>query len=466
MFLNPNRLQDASPQEVLAAAAQGHIGLDQRFVHALTDRTEQALPAVVEWAKRDRTNDPVDLAPELIALFRHWKTADAIPFLISYIEEDPENVPDEALETLASLGAPALEPLLKLYEQLDEKESAEVAFMLASLRIRDQRILRILTDRLEFDVTDAAFLLSIYGDPAAIPAVDAAADQVGKDQPDLKRELLEAKEALSTGSTGIEPADDEPFDIYELYPPEADLPVDSLDEDERVELLGHAEDHVRAAAANSFFNQELSGPLRKRMLELATTDASDVVRARAWESLMLVTEDAAVVEAMLAALRKPDLSLEERKGLIVGLSAEADRNEVRAGIDALYGEAEGRAKALEAMWRSMHASFRDRFAKHLSDPDLEVRRSAIWGVGYFGIRTEMEKLRAMFDDEELRSDALFAYTLALPGEVSRGRVKGMLTKVEKDARGLSEMEEELVKTALDEKLMLAGKEPFFAEQED
>jgi hypothetical protein len=42
----------------------------------------------------------------------------------------------------------------------------------------------------------------------------------------------------------------------------------------------------------------------------------------------------------------------------------------------------------------------------------------------------------------------------------------MLTRIEKDAHGLTEMEEELVKTALDEKLMLAGKEPFFTPQED
>jgi hypothetical protein len=61
---------------------------------------------------------------------------------------------------------------------------------------------------------------------------------------------------------------------------------------------------------------------------------------------------------------------------------------------------------------------------------------------------------------------LFAYALALPADVSRGRMKGLLTRVEKDAQGLSEMEEELVKAALDERLMLAGKEPFFGEQRD
>jgi hypothetical protein len=118
------------------------------------------------------------------------------------------------------------------------------------------------------------------------------------------------------------------------------------------------------------------------------------------------------------------------------------------------------------MWRSVHPSFRDYFAKHLEDTDLEVRRSALWGVGYYGLKSELERVRKIFDDEDLRSDALFAYALALPGEVSRGRMKAMLARVDKDAKGLSEMEEELVKAALDERLMLAGKEPVFRQQQD
>jgi hypothetical protein len=95
-----------------------------------------------------------------------------------------------------------------------------------------------------------------------------------------------------------------------------------------------------------------------------------------------------------------------------------------------------------------------------------VRRGAIWGVGYYGVRSEIDRLRKLFDHEELRSDALFAYALAIPAEVSRGRMKGLLARIEKDASGLSEMEEELVKAALDERLMLAGKEPVFLQQED
>ncbi len=99
-------------------------------------------------------------------------------------------------------------------------------------------------------------------------------------------------------------------------------------------------------------------------------------------------------------------------------------------------------------------------------PDLELRRGAVWGVGYYGLKGELDRVRKLFDDEELRSDALFAYALAIPSEVSRGRMKGLLARIEKDARGLSEMEEQLVKAALDERLVLAGKEPFFTQQED
>ena len=118
------------------------------------------------------------------------------------------------------------------------------------------------------------------------------------------------------------------------------------------------------------------------------------------------------------------------------------------------------------MWRSIHPSFRDYFARHLDDADIEVRRGAIWGVGYYGLKSELDRLRKFFSNDELRSDAIFAYALVLPAELSRGRMKGLLTRIEKDAQGLSEIEEDLVKAALDERLMLAGKEPFFSAEQD
>lgn len=466
MFLDPDKLNEANPAEILDAASRGHLGLDHRFLHSILDRRAEALPAVVTFAARDRSADTVDLAPELIVLFRFWKAPEAIPFLIQYIREDPESIPDEVIEALVEIGAPALEPLLDLYNSLEESESGEVAFILANLQVRDDRILKILTGRLEFDLGDSLLLLTNYGDPAAIPAIEQTSGELHTQDSELKKETAAAIEFLAEARPATQAEPQGTPDIYTLYSEKEDPPVDLLDEDERTELLGHAVASVRAAAANSFFNRELTPEQKTKLLQLAKEDEIPLVRARAWEALIDSTEDASVVEALLVAMRNPELSTEERGGVLVGLSAEADRNEVRNAIVELYKLPGGRAKALEAMWRSVHPSFRDYFARHLDDGDLETRRAAIWGIGYYGLKAELDRLRKFFDDEELRSDALFAYALALPTELSRGRMKGLVARIEKDARGLSEMEEELVKAALDERLMLAGKEPVFRQQDD
>lgn len=463
MFLDPDKLLEAAPAEILYAAARGRIGLDYRFLDSLLARRDESLRAALAFAERDHASDRIDLTPDLIALFRHWKAPEGIPFLLDSIREDPEDVPDEVIEALVEMGQPALEPLLALYEELDESGNGEAAFVLASLGIADERILEILLERLEFDVPDTLLLLTVYGDPAARPAIEAVAVGVAPADTQLRKEIDDALAALSAPQPNRQV---DPFDIRALYPEETDLPVELLDEDERAGLLDHPVASVRVAAASSFFHRKLSAEERKKLLHLARRDESAAVRARAWEALTESTEETEVVEAMLTAMRNPDLLVEERGGLLVGLAPEADRNEVRKAITDLYHVPEGRAKALEAMWRSLHPSFRDYFAKHLEDPDLETRRSAVWGVGHYGIKSELDRLRKLFEDEELRSDALFAYTLALPAEISRSRVKGLLARIEKDARGLSEMEEELVKIALDERLSMAGKEPVFQQQED
>lgn len=461
MFLDPNKLVEAAPAEVLEAAAAGHLGLDHRFLHSLVDRPVESLPAVVQFAARDRSRDAVDLAPELIALFRQWKTPEAVPFFIRYIREAPQEIPDELIEAIVEIGHPALEPLIALYENLDKSQSDEVAFILANLRIRDQRVLKVLLERLEYDASDAVFLLSLYGDPAARPALESLTPDASEE---LRDQIAEALEQL-TGAPNPDESH-ETFDIWQFYPEEADLPIELLDEDERVELFQHPVPSMRAGAVASFFNRELNADLRSKLLALARNDPDANVRARAWEALTDATSETEIVEAMLQALRNPELPIEERAGLLVGLAPEADRNEVRKAIVDLYNTSKGRAKALEAMWRSLHPSFREYFAKHLADPDLEIRRGAVWGIGYYGLKGDLDRVRKLFDDDDLRSDALFAYALAVPAELSRGRMKGLLSRVEKDAHGLSEMEEELVKAALDERLLLAGKEPFFGEQRD
>jgi hypothetical protein len=348
---------------------------------------------------------------------------------------------------------------------LEESDGGEVAFILATLGLRDERILKLLIDRLEYDLSDTVLLLEMYGDPAAADAIEKQAATLGDSDEELKQEIAVMLEALRSQADDDE-FEREPFDIWELYPQKADLPVDLLDEDERQELLDHPQASVRAIAASSFFNQPLTLEERGKLLRLAQHDEETNVRARAWEALIDATEQPEVVAAMLEALRNPHLPIEERGGLMVGLAPETDRHEVRQAIANLYSIPAARAKALEAMWRSIHPSFRGYFAPHLEDADLEIRRGALWGVGYYGLKSELDKVRRLFDDDDLRTDALFAYALALPTEVSRGRMKGLLQRIEKDAHGLSEIEEELVKAALDERLMLAGKEPVFRQQED
>lgn len=469
MILDPDKLLDVPAAEVLAAASKGQLGLDHRFLHAFLDRPDEAFPAVLDFTKHELSEDTVDLSHDLILLFRHWKRPESVPFIIQFIAEDPTDIPDEAIEALVAIGQPSLEPLLKLYEQLDEEEGGEVAFVLANLGVKDPRILQLLLDRMEFDLSDTALLLAAYGDPSARSALETAASGLTSENHGLKKEIEEALRDLESGAGArLSGKSNEPeLDIWALYPEKADLPLEMLERDERLALLEESSSaEIRGAAAGSFFNMDLTPEERNRLLQTATSDQDATVRARAWEALMNSTEETQVVEAMLKALRKPDLSLEERGGLAVGLAPEADRNEVREAINQLYSEPGGRAKALESMWRSLHPSFRNNFAKHLNDSDVEIRRSAVWGVGYYGLRSELDQLRKLFDDEDLRSDAIFAYALAMPGETTRGRVKGLFERVKTDARGLSEVEEALVKAALDERLMLAGKEPFFSAEQD
>ena len=65
-FPDPDQLSALTPAAVLDAAAQGHLGLDHRFLHALLDRPQESQPALLAFAQRDRSSDAIDLAPELI----------------------------------------------------------------------------------------------------------------------------------------------------------------------------------------------------------------------------------------------------------------------------------------------------------------------------------------------------------------------------------------------------------------
>jgi len=224
---------------------------------------------------------------------------------------------------------------------------------------------------------------------------------------------------------------------------------------------------LRAEVALSYEGTDLSDEARVRLIQLAKTDPDATVRGACWEALGEIGDEPELRRAMLKILGDPNRAIEERSGVAIGLAEQSDNAAVYQAILNLYQEPRGRAKALKAMARSFDKRFAAYPPKHLDDPDPDVKRQSIWGIGYLGLASEAPRLAALFDEEEYRADALFAYTLAIPGETSPGRVRALMSKVEQAAGGFREDEEDLVRIALDQRLMLHGKSPvFFPDEPD
>jgi hypothetical protein len=53
----------------LEAAARGYIAIDHRFLHAILDRREQAIPDLIRFAAAQHDHEALDLEPPLIDIF-------------------------------------------------------------------------------------------------------------------------------------------------------------------------------------------------------------------------------------------------------------------------------------------------------------------------------------------------------------------------------------------------------------
>jgi hypothetical protein len=458
--------------DLLTAAAHGRVGVDRRFVQSILDRGPEAAAEVLAFSRASHENEPVLLDELMVDLFRQWNTQEAMDYFIDLVRRDPEAVDDALVQALLPFGERALQPLLELYEELGEEQGSDIAFLLAALRIHDPRVLALLLDRLEYDAADGAFCLGLYGDPAARPELErvlaelpsepgAKEDEASNAR--LKREVQFALEQLSAPEPSYQP---QPVDILAQYPQRALPEFDVLPEPERIELLQAPEADVRTGAAGSFFNNQVSPKARQALLEAANSDADAKVRGKAWASLADATEDDSIREAMLAVLGDHSRPVEERGGAAVGLYAVADQDPVREALESLYAEGgKARVKALDAMWRSLWKPYAKYFPPHLDDPDPEIVRQALRGTGYFQQTRFADKVASYFERhdefEDLREDALFAYALAMPGETTRGRIRGMLRKIDTLAN-LKPEEVDLVEFALDERLKLHGLDPVFS----
>jgi HEAT repeat protein len=456
----------ASVVELLRAAAAGRMGVDRRLIQTILDQPD-APNQVLAFSREPREGQRLDLDPLLIDLFRYWKSDEALDFYVDAVRRQPEEIGDDLIQAFLPFSEKAVEPLLKLYEELGEEQGGDVAFLLAGLRVRDPRVLELLLDRLEFDAGDGAFVLGLYGDKAALPALEKMLAEIPKDDTELRLEIERSIELLDSPEPQYVP---EPFDILKEYP-KTELPAfDLLPDNERVEMLASDDALIRAGAAHSFFNEDLSPETRDKLFAMANGDPDLKVRVQAWESLSGASEQAPIQNALIATLADESKPVEERGAAAVGLYAFADKDAARRGIEALYelgGHA--RAKALEAMWRSLWEPFAKYFAPHLEETEeISILRQALRGAGYFRLTKYAEKIASYLDREgnlaTLRDDALFAYALAMPGETTRGRIRGMLRKIDALA-DLDQTETDLVMFALDERLRLNGLAPVFAEEE-
>jgi hypothetical protein len=223
---------------------------------------------------------------------------------------------------------------------------------------------------------------------------------------------------------------------------------------------------VKAEVAAFYRGQELDKKVGAHLLELAKTDPDLHVRGECWETLGEISNEPEIRRALLQVLTDASASVEEKGGAAIALATQTDNAKVFQAIETLYADPRGRAQALKAMGRSFDKRFAAYPPQHLDDPDSAIKRQAIWAIGYLNLQSEAPRLTPFFDNDEFRTDALFAYALSVPGETSPGRIRSLLNKIDDAAGGFKPDEEELVEIALDQRLILHGKNPVFSKGDE
>ena len=350
--------------------------------------------------------------------------------------------------------------MLQLCSEIEEEECGEPVFVLAGLGVHDDRIRDLLLDRLEYDASEGALLLGMYGDPAAKPALTAMLEEVDDDflKIRLQQVIREIDEPIVRTT--------DPYNIWDEYPAREEPNFSALSEAELIELLSSDPPEYRKEAA-SRLSRGYKEAGRKALVGRAHEDADPAVRGACWEALAGdVSDHGEIRNAMIARATQANTPVEELGGLLVALSDHLDDSPIRGRVEALYqlgGFA--RQKALEAMRHSWNRRFAPYFPPHLDDPDPDILREAIWGVGFLAIHDSAEKLKRFFDDPDLRLDALYSYALGVRAEISRGRIHALYRKIRQSAGGLDEEDELVVRGALDRRLELHGHAPVFGVSE-
>lgn len=459
MILSPEEYSSTSTYDLLRAAARLQVGFDRRLLRAILDRGEGILPDILRFFKEEQEDDGIEMDEDLLAIVRHLRTPAALPFLLEYARKYGFDMPEALTEAFVELGPASLEPLLDLYRESDK--ASDIAFTLAALRIHDPRVLELLVEELELSPFEGAMNLGIYGDAATKPALEAALART--DDKTVLRDIAEAIEEIDSPSA----TPPQPYDLLSDLPESSEPSFMDLDRSELLEFLNSPVPEYRAQAVRTLGLTELMPESVPRVFDLARTDPAVHVRSEAWQALEWAAEQQEIQSAMRARVRDVSAPAEERAATAVALAREFGREEPLHGIiRELDAIPEVRARAIRAMWHSLDRRFAEYIPKHLDDPDPEVRREAVTAVGWLGMVSQIGRIQKLFDDEDARESALYAYALAAPGEVSPAHVRRLFRKIEELADGLSYDESKLVRDALDSRLQIHGQEPIFLETWD
>lgn len=450
--------------QLLDEAGKGRISIDQRLIESFMARPDEAVTAILTYGLFPPQDSRLQIDEDLLNLLAHLsaESSAAMPYVTQLLSEGLEDVPESLVAIARKAGASAVGPLVDVYRKTEEDVSGEIAFILAALGQRDQRILDILHERLEFDMEDGAVLMGLYGDVAAIPALENVLGEVDKNREvEFTLQQLRAPAPVQEEAPAI--------NFLEDYP-EIGTPIFGvLPEEEILEIaLAASDEGARLEALDILEDLDLPAQAAPRLLALAQDPEEDSkVRAGAWRALHRMVQISEVRQAALALAKDQEAPPALRSAALVCLLPQFGMDIAPALIEELLQHPEARPDAAQAMWRSRDSRYAFAFGPLLQDPDLEVRRQATRGIGVFADKTQLVPLRALFANEDLREDALFSYAMAVPSDISPSRVRSLLQRIEEEAGGLTQAETSAVCIALDMRLEAIGKSPvFFCDDEE
>jgi HEAT repeat protein len=449
LIVSSKQYREVSAYELLCAAEQGFAGIDHKLLHALVDEPEKSIPDIVRFGLEDRPDARQDLTDDLIAICLHLRAPGTIPYLLALLRKNHLDSSIPLISTFQRIGAPAVEPLLEFYKEMEDEEDSDAGFVLGSLGVRDPRILEALTARLAIDPVDAGHCLAVYGDPAAIPAMrEAIAKFEGEDEHWMKRSLEANIEEIENGRASVED-DEEPFDLWELYPDNVDPDFELLTEPETEAFLDSLDDDNRFAAVSVLCEESTPERLWDRLFNMARTDPSPAVRGECWHALIEAWDRKDIQKAIRECVANEGAADKERLGALNVLAGrEGDRPEVHRAILDFYNRPATRARALQAMALTQESRYEEYFRDNLDDPDDIVNMQAMFGIGCLEMESEAPRLIPYFQHEDLRSEAMPCYALAAACEPTRAGLRRLYKKIDKLAGGLSGDEDSSVKGAL------------------